>query len=180
MNDVIFLGVLADQEIVWFVAELAAVVIIVVLILRWHPGFLGGQTISQSVSRSLDKREEQIREQLSAAQRSREEAARIRQQSEQDIAAAREEAQHIVDRASTTSEAILADLQTRAREEYDRIVGQAKGQIEYERQQAEAALRRRAADIVIDAAGQIVRRDLSADTDQRIINDSLTGIGGLK
>ncbi|MGI8826307.1 MAG: F0F1 ATP synthase subunit B [Chloroflexota bacterium] len=174
MHEQIFLSALAQDIPIWFVAELLAVVIVIFLVLRWHPGFLGGRTVKDTVNQALEQREDQIREQLSAAQRSREEAERIREESKKDIARAKEEAGAIVARASTTSDSILQDLQVRARAEYERIVSQARVQIDFERQQAEAALRRRAADVVVDAAGQVLQRNLDAETDRHIIGSSLS------
>ncbi len=168
---------LSDNYIVWWIAQIVALVLIVFLVLRWRPGFLGGRTIGQTVTTSLDTRAEQIKEQLEAAEKNRQEAAKIREQSQRDVEQARTEAEDIVRRAQTTSTAIQRDIETRAREEYARIVGQAKNEIEYERRQAELALRRRAADIVIDGAEQIVERNHNADADQRLILDSLSQLG---
>jgi F-type H+-transporting ATPase subunit b len=168
-----FVAVLANNYYAWWAAQVIAIVILVILFLRWRPGFLGGKTVGETLAAALDAREQSIQEQLSAAERSREEAARIREQSARDIEQARLQAQDIVTRAEQTSEAIRAEMENRAREEYSRIVGQAKTEIEYERERAEMYLRRRAADIVIDAAGQVVRQTLDPDTDRQIIDTSL-------
>jgi F-type H+-transporting ATPase subunit b len=170
--------ILAHNYPIWWLAQLVAVGILVFLFLRWKPGFLGGKTIGTTLGNTLDAREAQIKEQLAAAERSREEAARIREASQRDIQQAREEANGIVQRAGTTSQAIQQEIETRARQEYDRIIGQARTEIDYERQQAELALQRRAADIVIDAAGQIVQQHLDAGTDQQLIGDSLGNLRG--
>jgi F-type H+-transporting ATPase subunit b len=168
---------LSGNYIVWWVAQLVALALIVFLVLRWRPGFLGGKTIGQTVNTSLDNRAAQIKEQLEAAERSRQEAERIREQSAQDVAKAKEEAEGIVTRAAQTSQAIQKDIEARAREEYERIVGQARNEIDAERRQAELALRRRAADIVVDAARQIVEKNLDAEADQRLIRDSVSQLG---
>lgn len=176
----VFATALASDRLIWFIAELLAFVLIAAVILRWRPSFLGNKSISATLSDSLDRRAGQIDEQLSAAERSREEAAKIRAQSEQDIARAREEGRQIVGRAGSTSQSILEELQVRAREEYDRIVAQARTQIDYERQQAEMALQRRAADIVVDAAQEVVQRNLDSDSDRRIIGSSLDDLKELR
>jgi F-type H+-transporting ATPase subunit b len=168
---------LSGSYIVWWVAQLVALGIIIFLILRWRPGFLNGRTIGQTVNGTLDSRAAQMQEQLEAAERSRQEAARIREQAAQDVARAREEAEGIVSRAAETSQAIQKDIEARAREEYDRIVGQAKNEIDSERRQAELALRRRAADIVVDAAQQIVEQHLDDESDQRLIQESVSRLG---
>jgi F-type H+-transporting ATPase subunit b len=171
---------LANNFLVWWIAQVAAVAILVILFLRWRPGFLGKRTIGETVSGMLDARQAQIQQQLDAAQQSREEAARIQEQSGRDIDRARQEAQEIVARASTTSQAIQTEMEQRAHQEYDRIVSQAKSAIDYEREQAEQALRRRASDIVVDAARQVVEETLDAQADRRIVDDALGDMKGLR
>lgn len=164
---------LAANVYLWWAAQVVAILILVVLFLRWRPGFLGGRTIATMVGALLDARAEAIRQQLSAAERSREEAARIREQAAQEIERARQESAIIVQRAAGTSEAIRHEIEVRAREEYERIIDQARGEIQYERERAEMALQRRAADIVVDAAEQVIERNLQPQTDRRIIDQSL-------
>jgi F-type H+-transporting ATPase subunit b len=171
------IAVLADQYFIWWGAQIVAVAILVYLALRWRPSFLRGQTVGSTINAALDRRAAQIQEQLEAAERSRQEAERIRQEARQDIANARSEAEQIVNRAHQATEAIAQEMEQRARQEYDRVIGQARSEIDYERRQAELALRRRAADIVVDAAGQIVARHLSPEADRQIIRDSLKDVG---
>lgn len=171
---------LANDYWIWWLAQVIAIVILVVLFLRWRPGFLGKRTVREALGAALAARENGIQEQLQAAERSRQEAAAIREQANRDIEQARQQATEIVSRASQTSEAIQRDMEEHARAEYQRIVGQAKNEIEYEREQAELALRRRAADIVVDAAGQIVRQNLDPSADHRIIGESLDELGTLR
>lgn len=178
--DTLATATLAARYIIWLAADVVAFAILVLAFVRWRPGFLRGRTIQDAMNQALQAREDQIRVQLQAAERSREEAARIRAESERDIAQARSEADTIVARAADTSQAIQSDIEKRAREEYDRIVGQARSEIQFERERAEMALRRRAADIVVDAAGEIVKRNLDQRADRRIIDSSLVDLRDLQ
>jgi F-type H+-transporting ATPase subunit b len=164
---------LAGSYFIWFAAQVVSLLIVLYFLLRWHPGFLGGKTIGETVNAALDARAQGIQDQLDAAERSRREAARIREEAAAEVVQARTQADEIVTRAQHTSEAIQQEMVARAREEKDRIVRGAAEEIDYERRQAEMALRRRAADIVVDAASQIVRQNLQPDTDRRLINDSI-------
>lgn len=175
------LAILADSSnfgtyVLWWAAQVAAVAILVILVVRWRPGFLGGKTIGTTMGSALDSRAAQIQTQLEAAERSREEAARIQAQAQADIEHAHSEAEAIVSRAQETAASIQHEMEARAKAEYERIVGHAKDEIEYERRQAELALRRRAADIVVDAARQVVQQNLTAEADRRIIGDSLVDV----
>lgn len=167
---------LAENFIWWWIAQVVAVAILVFLFLRWRPGFLGGRTIGETLGRTLDARAEGIRTQLEAAERSREEAERLHAEAQKDVERARVEAREIVDRAAHTSQAIGADLERRAREEYERIVGQARSEIEFERERAISTLRRRAGDVIVDAAREVVERTLEPDADRRVIADSLSNL----
>lgn len=167
---------LSGQVWLWWIAQVLAIAILVFLFLRWRPGFLGKRTVGEMMSSALDAREENIRDQLEAAQRSREEAERIQQAAMADIERARRESREIVERARTTSEAIQEDMQRRAQEEATRVVAQASAQINYERDQAELALQRRAADIVVDAARTVIQQNLDDSSDRRIIDTSLSDL----
>lgn len=167
---------LAGTFLLWWAAQVVAVAILIFLFLRWRPGFTGGRTVGEMLGQALDAREESIRAQLEEARRSREEAARIQEESERNIAHARSESEDIVSRATQTSQSIKEDITRRAEEEYQRVVAQARHQIDYEREQAELALRRRAADIVVDAAGQVVKQYLQPERDRELIVDSLGNI----
>jgi ATP synthase F0 subunit b len=173
---VIATSYLEGSYLLWWLAQVAAVGILVFLGLRWRPGFLRGNTIGQTMKNALQARADQIQFQLEAAERSRQEAAKIQEEARREIEQARTQAAEIVERAQQTSVAIQRDIETRAQEEADRVVKQAGEEIEYERRQAELALRRRAADIVVDAAGQIVRQNLTPEADRRIIGSSLADL----
>lgn len=164
---------LAENFIAWWLAQVLGIAILVTVFLRWRPGFLGRRTIGQTLNQVLDARSAAIQEQLEAADRSREEAERLHAAAQQDVERAKVEAGEIVERASHTSESIGAELEKRAREEYERIVAQARSQIEYERERAIAALRRNAADVVVDAAREVVERTLEPEGDRRVIETSL-------
>jgi F-type H+-transporting ATPase subunit b len=176
----VVLATLSGNLILWWVAQILAIAILVALFLRWRPGFLGKRTVGEMMSSALNAREEQIRDQLAAAERSREEAERIQRAAAEDIERARAEARDIVERAHSTSEAIQHDLERRAQEEANRVVAQASAQINYEREQAEQALQRRAADIVVDAARTVIQRNLDESSDRRIIDTSLSDLKELR
>ncbi|HZS94648.1 MAG TPA: F0F1 ATP synthase subunit B [Chloroflexota bacterium] len=171
---------LAANVVLWWAAQLVAIAILVLLFLRWRPKFTGRRTVGEIVGSLLDARETQIRQQLAAADEAREEARRLHEEAQQDIVRARGEAEEIVSRAARTGELIREDMDRHAREEYDRIVAQARVEIDLERERAESALRRRAADIVIDAAGQVVERELTPQADAGLINSSLDNLGDIR
>lgn len=167
---------LAHNLLIWWIAQVAAIAILLYFILVHHWGFLGGRTITSMLAGMLDTRANRIDEQLRAAERSREEARLIREQTAQEVERARREAQQIVSRAAGTSEAIRHEIEVRARADYERILEQAKVEIALERERAEQALQRRAADIVVDAAEQVISTHLQPQSDRRLIESSLDNL----
>jgi F-type H+-transporting ATPase subunit b len=176
--DVIAASTLSSSYLWWWGAQLVSVAFLIYLFLRWRPGFLGGRTIGETLGAALDARKAQIDEQLKVAERNREEAERLRAQVLQDVETAREEAQKIVAGSSRTAEAIRQEIEQRAAEERQRILAQGRADIRQEEAQAMQALQRRAADIVIDAAGQIVSSHMDEASDQQLISSSLHSMGG--
>jgi F-type H+-transporting ATPase subunit b len=174
---VIAAGTLSGSYVLWWVAQLISVAILVFLFLRWRPAFMGGRTIGEVLGAALDARRDSIDEQLRVAERNREEAERLRAQVRQDVENAHHEAENIVSGSSRTADAIRKEIEQRAVEERDRILSQGRAEIQQEEAQAMQALQRRAADIVVDAAGQIVSRHLDESSDQRLISSSLRDIG---
>jgi F-type H+-transporting ATPase subunit b len=169
---------LSSSYIVWWIAQLVAVAILVILFLRWRPGFTGGRTVGELLGSSLDARRDSIDEQLRIAERNREEAERLRAQVREDVENAHHEAERIVGGSTHTADAIRQEIEQRAVEERERILSQGRAEIQQEEAQAMQALQRRAADIVIDAAGQIVSGHMDESSDQRLISSSLRDMGG--
>ncbi|MGH2449427.1 MAG: F0F1 ATP synthase subunit B [Chloroflexota bacterium] len=172
--------VLANSVYLWWLAQVLAIAILVYFFLRWKPKFTGGRTINQLVGSMLDARQSQIEAQLESAEKSRQEAARTREASQQEVEQARVEAETIATRAVSTAEAIGQEIEQRAQEEYQRIIAQARVEIDLERERAELALRRRAADLVVDAAGKVVENHLDPSTDVTIIDRSLVQMKDLE
>jgi F-type H+-transporting ATPase subunit b len=174
---VIAASVLANDYVFWWIAQLIAVAILVFLFLRWRPGFLGGQTIGQTLGAALDARKAQIDDQLAVAERNRQEAERLHEQVRKDVEQAHVEAEQIVAGSSKTADAIRQEIEQRASEERQRILAQGRADIQQEESQAMQALQRRAADIVIDAAGEIVSRHMDERSDRQLIDSSLRRFG---
>lgn len=131
------------------------------------------RSILQTVNGILDARAARIDAQLRMAEESREEARKAHEQAQDEIAQAHEEAREIVARAQGLTETLRDQLSRGAEEEKERIVAQARMEIEAERNRAVLELRTKAADVAIDAAREVLREALDESTDRAIVERAL-------
>ena len=115
--------------------------------------------VYKPVLNMLDERRERIREGLSAAERGREQAAEANLAAQAQIETARREGQGIVAQAQQQQEAMLE---------------RARGEIQLERDNAIAELRREFADLTIAAAEKVIGQSLDRTAHQRLIEQALS------
>lgn len=132
------------------------------------------RTILQTINRMLDARAARIDAQLRVAEESRAEAVKGRQEAEAEIVRARDEAAAIVSRAHGMLGSIRAEMVSDAEREKNRIVEQAREEIEAEQNRAILTLRAQAADLAVDAAREVLHRSMDESADHAIIMRALT------
>lgn len=126
------------------------------------------------INAGLDARAARVNAQLRVAEESRAEARRAHEDAQMEIAQAHEEALRIVERAQNMRGALREELTAAADHERDRIIAQARDEIGAEGNRAVLALRQGAADLVIEAAGEVLRRTMDEPTDRAVIVRALT------
>src|SRR5665811_1278385 len=124
-----------------FVVEVLVVIIILVLTAKY---------ILPPLNAALEKRQNQIRTSLDAADAARAEAAAAGDQRQQLLTDARNQAREIVGNSQATSDQIKAESAARGQAEYDRIVAQAAAEVTAIRQRAIDEAAARMSDIVFD------------------------------
>src|SRR5436309_2767405 len=108
---------------------------------------------------AVREREQKLERQLAEAEKNRAEAAALLEEHKRLLAAAKGEAQEILNKAKTVAEKERATLLAKAREEYERLLTRARKEIDEEKEKALLALRQEAVDLSIAAAAG---RDCSA------------------
>ncbi len=126
--------------------------------------------------KALKKREDFIRESLAEAKKEREEAEARLKEYEQKITAARDEATAIVEEGRRDAEVVRQRIEREARAEADAMVKRARRDIEIARDTAVSDIYRIAANLATDAAGRIIRKELSPDDHKELIEESIKGI----
>jgi len=121
----------------------------------------------------LDQRRERIREGLSAADRGREQAEAANRDAAAQIETARREGQQIVANAQAASQRLQEEGRAQAQQQGEAMLERARGEIQLERDNAIAELRREFADLTIAAAEKVIGQSLDRAAHQRLIEQAL-------
>ena len=150
---------------------LIAVGIVFFILVKW--GF-------PMITDMVDKRNEFIDKSLDAAKKANERLAGIQTECDELLKETRAEQARILKEATDRRDEIIADAELRAKESGERIISEAREQIRLEKEEALRSLRRQVAEISVEVAEKVVRKQLSSDEEQlsmidRMIDDIKTG-----
>ena len=142
---------------------------IVLIILKWKAW---GPLID-----ALDKREENIRNALSSAEKAREEADKVAGEYEEMIRKAQSEAQKIVAESKAAGERVRAEIKVTAEKEAGDILEKAKKQIQSEKANAIQEIRSTVVEFSLQAASKVIEKNLDSEDNRRLIKETIDGIG---
>lgn len=125
---------------------------------------------------ALERRQATIAQSLEDAQRARQELERLQRESTQIMAAARAEAESIVARSRADADALREELKQKARTEATAIVKNAERQIQLETARAVQQIRHEAVDLSVAIASKILRRQVSPEDNEALIQEALKQI----
>ena len=111
--------------------------------------------------KALKKREKAIADSLNAAEKAREEMAQLVAHNEDLLKEAKVQREELLRNARLTSEKIIEDARTKATEEADRIVENARESINYEKLKAMHDLKNQIATLSIDIAEKLMKAELT-------------------
>ena len=123
--------------------------------------------------KALESREGQIRKSLDDAQQAKQELERLQQESAQIIRQARVEAEAVVSQSRSDGARLREEMRQKAKAEADAIVKGAERQIQLEAQRALQQLRQEAADLSVMIASKILKRNISKEDNEKLIDDAL-------
>ncbi len=128
----------------------------------------------------VDKRNEFIDKSLDAAKQANERLAGIQTECDELLKETRAEKARILKEAADRRDEIIADAENRAKESGEKIIADAREQIRQEKEEALRSLRRQVAEISVQVAERVVRKELSTNDEQlsmidRMIEDVKTG-----
>ncbi len=142
---------------------------IVLFILKWKAW---GPLMS-----ALDKRAEDIKNALSAADRAKEDAEKASQDYEKLVQKAHAEAQQIIANSKAAGERVKNEVESAAKEKAEEMIGKARELIEAESQKAIQEIKSSVVELSIGAAEKIIEKNLDSEDNRNLVNQTLDNIG---
>ncbi|QOY37238.1 F0F1 ATP synthase subunit B [Anaerobacillus isosaccharinicus] len=158
------------ENIPWINAVYQLVVFLILLMLLKKFAF--GPIIAM-----MQKREEHIANQITSAEKNREEAEKYLVEQREEIQKARTEAQSIIANAKKLSEQQTEDMIQSAKVEAERLKDSAIAEIKREKEQAVFALREQVASLSVLVATKVIEKELDDQAQAKLIEDYLKEVG---
>jgi F-type H+-transporting ATPase subunit b len=127
---------------------------------------------------ALESRENIIKSSLEDAEKAKTELERLNAETEVIMAKARSEAQTIRVDAKSAAEKIKADVMVQAGEDAKKIREDANKQIQVEKDKAMLEIRKEVVNLTMSIAEKVIRKNLSKDDNQSLIEDSIKHLKG--
>jgi F-type H+-transporting ATPase subunit b len=121
----------------------------------------------------IKEREQGIEKALKSADDALESMRELKAGNEKILAEARNEKDNMLKDARETKDAIIAEAKTKAKQEADKLVAQARDTINAEKMAAIAELKAQVATLSIDIAEKILKEHLSTDDKQKTLVNNL-------
>jgi F-type H+-transporting ATPase subunit b len=122
---------------------------------------------------ALEQRQEVIRKSLDDARLARQELEQVKTEAARLLSEARVEAGEIVSRTRSDAARFADEMKVKARADADALVKHAERQIDMQTTRAMESIRREAVDLSVAIASKILRRDISKEDNERLIQDTL-------
>lgn len=151
-------------------AELGGFLVVLFVLWRW---------VVPPIQRSMQRRQDAIREQFEESQRAKDRAEAAEQQYQEALAEARREASRMREEAQEQRTQIVEDAKTEAREQADAMIARAEEQIANERARVTRELRDDLGRLATDLAERLLRESLTdEERQQRVIERFLNELEG--
>src|SRR3954467_1852179 len=125
---------------------------------------------------ALEKRQAAIRQSLDDARKAKEELQRLQSESARMVAEARAEAGEIISRTRVDAARFAEEMKVKARADADALIKHAERQIEMQTSRALDTIRHEAIDLSVAMASKILRRNISKEDNERLLEDTLKEI----
>ena len=122
---------------------------------------------------ALEQRQEVIRKSLDDARLAREELAQVKTEASRLLAEARTEAAEIVSRTRSETARFADEMKAKARTDADALVKRAEREIEMQAARVIENIRRETVELSVAIASKILRRDVSKEDNERLMQDTL-------
>ena len=135
-----------------------------------------GKLVFPKITAAVEAREKALEEAIEGAKRDREEAARILAEQQKGIEAARVEAQKIIVEGRQTGDKLRAQMIEETQQQQQAMLERARREIEMEKENAIAELRREAIELAIAGASKVIEKNLDDQSNRKIVETFLASI----
>ena len=125
---------------------------------------------------AVEARERSLQAALDDAKRDREEAQRVLAEHRAQLENSRAEAQKLIADGRATAEKLRHDLLEQTKSQQQEMLDRARRDIDTEKTNAIAALRREAVDLAIAGAGKVIERNLDNDANRKLVEGYLGSV----
>src|SRR5690554_3254831 len=125
----------------------------------------------------MEKREKHIADQISSAEKNREESEKYLAEQRDAVQAARREAKEIVENTKKLSEQQAEEIISNAKKEAERIKESALVEINQEKERAISALRDQVSTLSVLVASKIIEKELDEKDQEKLIMETLKEVG---
>ena len=138
--------------------------------------YLANRFLFKPVLTLLDERQARIQKGLEDAEAAARDRELARAEREAALDEARKEAQAMIARATKIADDSRAEILAGAKEQAEKATSRAREEITAEKERAMAELRATVADLALDAASKLVRSEMNATTQRRLVDEFLTEV----
>jgi len=146
------------------------------LILFFLTMFVLSKLAFPPIARALEKRAAAVREDLDAAEKTREEADKLLAEYRERLKEAREQADDIVVRARKASESAVAEAAAEGKAKREELVAAARRDIEAETRRSLEQIRKEVADLTVLATEKVTRKTLDGADQKRLVEEALAEV----
>ena len=138
--------------------------------------FILGKFVFPKITAAVEAREKALEEAIEGAKRDREEAARILAEQLKQIEAARVEAQKIIVEGRQMGDKVRAQMIEETHQQQQAMLERARREIEMEKENAIAELRREAIELAIAGASKVIEKNMDDASNRKIVESFLSSI----
>ena len=138
--------------------------------------FILGKFVFPKITAAVEAREKALEEAIEGAKRDRAEAARLLAEQQKQVDAARAEAQRIIVEGRQVGESVRAQIVEETHQQQQQMLERARREIEAEKVNAVAEMRREAIDLAIAGAGKVIEKNLDEQSNRKIVDNFLASI----
>lgn len=135
--------------------------------------FILSKKLFPPILAAMDRRAQDIRDSLDAAERARAEAEEMMKRHQDDLAKAREEAAAIIEEGRADAQKLKDSIVASARSDAEELTARARRDIEQTKNNAVSELQQLSAALSIDIANELIRKNLSIDDHRKLIEERI-------